>query len=412
MSKKRRGKKVRVDFRQNRSVRARSADWTKRFREEDERAVDSSRVESIRPKGELSRKRTIIQDDDRLAAGKEADWRGGVVRIVHGLICYVDDEQHRTWECTVRRILRTLLIETRSPVTVGDRVLFSDQSRAADGELVGVIERVEPRRSILSRRDRRGRAHAIVANADQLLIVVSVAQPSLKPHLIDRYIVAAVQGNLSPIICLNKVDLSDASAIRVDDLEELDEFDEIADEDEKLAFPRPTLASVTAELRNLGYKVLHTSVVDGRGIQELRALLAGHTTVLSGQSGVGKSSLLNAVQPGLQLVTGEVSHENEKGRHTTTHARLIRLESGGYVVDTPGVRSFELWAVPPNELEACFIEFAPYLQKCRYRDCLHVDEEGCAVREAAIGAEISLRRYLSYRKMYEDALAGWREDRA
>jgi ribosome biogenesis GTPase len=407
MSKKKGQRRVRVDFRANRATRARSDEWTRRFQAGEDEVVDAARVESVRPKGELSRRRTVIEDDDRLTAGDESAWRRGVVTVVHGLICYVDDDDGTRWACTVRRVLRTRLIDARSPVTVGDRVRFSDQSKAADGEPVGVIERVEDRRSTLSRADRRGRAHTIVANADCLLIVASVAQPALKPHLIDRYIVAAVKGGLSPIVCMNKIDLLDTHPLADADLEELAEPGA-----QQFRMPRPTVDSVTAELRALGYCVLHVSAATGAGIDSLREALKGHTTVLSGQSGVGKSSLLNAVQPGLALATGHVSHENEKGRHTTTHARLIRLDFGGYVVDTPGVRSFELWDVPPNELEACFVEFAPYLQHCRFRDCLHFDEVGCAVRLAAEESRISPRRYLSYRKMYQDAAAPARGKRS
>ncbi|MDX2198438.1 MAG: ribosome small subunit-dependent GTPase A [Phycisphaerae bacterium] len=396
MSKKRGGKKVRVDFRQNRNDRARSDDWTRRFHAEDNRLADATSKESVRAKGALSRKRTVIESDADGAAAEEASWIRGVVTIVHGLICYVEDAEAKVWSCTVRRILRTRSIDTRSPVTVGDEVWFA-ATADSDQERTGVIERVAERRSLLSRRDRRARAHAIVANADQLLIVASVAQPGLKPHLIDRYIVAALAGNLAPLICFNKIDL------RADDRIELEDLEELAVGDEPQRMPRPTIESVIGELRGLGYRCLETSAARGDGIDELREAMRGRTTVLSGQSGVGKSSLLNAVQPGLALRTAEVSVDNEKGKHTTTHARLIRLDAGGYVVDTPGVRAFELWDVATGDLEAHFPEIASRVAHCRYGDCLHIDESDCAVRAAAESGEISERRYWSYRKMLADA---------
>jgi ribosome biogenesis GTPase len=326
---------------------------------------------------------------------------------VHGLVCFVDDGRGRVWACTVRRILRTLLIESRSPVTVGDRVWFSDQSRLAGGESVGVIERVEPRVSILSRRDARGRQHTIVANADQLLIVASVAEPKLKPHLIDRYLVAAHNGNLRPVVCFNKIDLAEQGVDPEDVLAYTQmiapDADDLMDEPERAAI---TVGSVMAELREIGYTCFTTSAETGAGLEELRGVLKDHVTVLSGQSGVGKSSLLNALQPGLNLSVAEVSEETEKGRHTTTHARLLRLDVDGYVVDTPGIRAFDLWEVNPAELEVFFPEFVEPLQHCRFKDCLHRDEEGCAVRAAVEGGAISLRRYLSYLKMFEETAAG------
>ncbi|MBP7748211.1 MAG: ribosome small subunit-dependent GTPase A [Phycisphaerae bacterium] len=387
MAKKRPGRKMRVDFRQNRQVRGRTDDWTRSWRAGEQQVEETQRRESVRAKGELSRKRTILVDAQDMPTVDEALWRRGTVTKVHGLIAYVNDEQGRNWECTVRRVLRTLLIAHRAPVSVGDRVWFSDQSQVTDGRAAGVIERVAPRSSELSRRDARRRQHTIVANADQLLAVVSVAQPRLRPHLVDRYIVAAMKGALRPILCFNKIDLL--------------ERDEQTDDDDA---PQngASVQDVIAEFRALGYCCLCTSAVTGAGVEDLRAALTGHMTVLSGQSGVGKSSLINKLQPGLDLATRDVSDENEKGRHTTSLAELLPLKCGGFVVDTPGIRAFDLWSVAPGELEACFIEFVPHVSHCRFSDCAHRTEDGCAVRAAVERGEISQRRYYSYLKMLEE----------
>lgn len=389
MARKRSQRKVRVDFRQNRQVRRRADDWTRRYRADDEELEDTKRGESVRAKGDLSRKRTIIVGANDLPLVDESHWRPGTVIKVHGLICYVNDDQRQCWECTVRRVLRTLLIESRSPVTVGDRVWFSDQSGACDGEQVGVIERVAERTSRLSRRDRRKREHTIVANADQLLAVISIAEPRLRPHLADRYIVAALKGGLHPILCFNKMDLLAADSVAEDE-----------DEDEH----RDGLAVLDAiqEFRDLGYHCLCTSALAGTGLDELRAALRDHMTVLSGQSGVGKSTLINALQPSLDLPTRTVSSDTQKGRHTTSLAELLPLDFGGYVVDTPGIRAFDLWSVEPGELEAFFVEFIPYVSHCRFHDCSHRHEEQCAVIAAVHSGAISARRYVSYLKMFEE----------
>ncbi len=387
MAKKRSKRKVRVDFRQNRQARRRQDDWTQRYRDDQEQLADSERSESVRAKGDLSRKRTIVVDDEQQSVVDESQWLAGTVTKVHGLINYVRDDQGAMWECTVRRVLRTRLIASRAPVTVGDRVWFSDQSAHHDHEPVGVIERVAPRSSTLSRRDRRKREHAMVANADQLLAVVSIAQPRLRPHLVDRYIVAALKGDLKPILCFNKMDLLAPT---------------VTTEDED---PRSTglyVRDVIDEFRALGYTCICTSTVSGTGLDALRAALRDHITVLSGQSGVGKSSLINAIEPGMNLTTQTVSTESEKGRHTTTLAELLPLAAGGYVVDTPGIRAFDLWSVEPGELEAYFTEFIPYVPQCRFNDCLHRNEAGCAVVAAVENGAISERRYFSYLKMIEE----------
>lgn len=395
MAKKRKGRKVRVSFRQNRQARRRDSDWTRRYHADEHNLADAQSHESVRAKGDLSRKRTVLVDDDDVPIVDQSMWIEGRVTRVHGLICYADDAENREWACTVRRVLRTLSIDQRSPAVVGDVVWFSDHSQSHDGERVGVIERVADRRSTLSRRERRGREHTIVANADQLLIVASVAEPNLKPHLIDRYIVAGLKGNLTPIVCFNKVDLR---------AETLD-YEEFAEREERPAdgtSAESELDAVFDEFQGLGYPCLRTSARDGVGLSALQEALRGHITVLSGQSGVGKSSLLNAMQPSLDLAVQEVSRENEKGRHTTTFSRLLRLEVGGYVVDTPGIRMFDLWNIEAGELEAYFVEFEPYIPRCRFGDCSHRYETGCAVIAAVEAGDISERRYFSYLKMFEE----------
>lgn len=465
------GKKVRVEFRQNRVVRRRSDEWTRRFEQDEDRTLDARSHESIRPKGDLSRKRTIMVDEREAPLVDESLWRAGTTIAVHGLVCRVCDEQGRIWDCTVRRVLRTLAIEQRAPVTVGDRVWFSVVSEpdaagggeppaatsqwrrlvaqtvpaGATGSGVGVIERVAERRTRLSRKERRGREHTIVANADQLIIVASVVQPRLKPHLIDRYIVAAHKGGLRPVIVLNKADLAvereadepelpdaepDAEALERntdyrDETEEersenpaayQDEYEDMAEIERELVdmedeyaggqrMPRLTVGEVIHEYETLGYRVVLASAATGLGVEALRLELRGRVSVFSGQSGVGKSSLINTIQPGLRLSTGEVSEVSEKGRHTTSHAQLLPLDLGGFVVDTPGVRGFDLWQIEPQELEAYFIEIAPRVAKCQFSNCTHVSEEGCGVIEAVTRGEISTRRYGSYVKMFAEAAA-------
>ena len=243
------------------------------------------------------------------------------------------------------------------------------------GETEGMIERVEPRRSALSRAS-RGRKHVIVSNVDQLLIVVSVAEPALKPHLIDRYLISAEQGRLDAIICLNKIDLVDVAELQ-------------------------PLVGVFSQM---GYRVVLTSAQTGQGVAELRRMIQGKETVLSGQSGVGKSSLLNVVQPGLGLRVSHVSAENQKGRHTTTVAQLIPLEAGGYMVDTPGIRAFELWDVSSAEVSSFFRDLRPFVNHCRYPNCTHRHETDCAVKDAVADDLLDARRYESYLHVYDGTM--------
>lgn len=368
-------KKVRVAFKKNRQKRTRSNDMTRGYREADPSAPEAASSERIRAKGDLSRHRTVMHEvpeagaDPNLPARLAVDLSnchpGRVVRV-HGLVSVVQDEAGREVRCNVRRILKTMAIDGRNAVAVGDRVWF----RTVGDE--GMIENVEPRRRSITRSYRR-REHVIVTNVDQLLIVSALAEPGLKLPLIDRYLISAEKGGVRPVIVLNKSDLVDLAPYQW----------------------------VIGLYTQLGYETIATSAADARGIARLRDLLARGATAFSGQSGVGKSSLLNAIQPGLNLRVREVSDWTAKGKHTTTTAELIRLETGGYVVDTPGLRQFELWDVEPGEIEAHFVEFRPYIPRCKFPDCSHIHESECAVKDAVYWGQIHPGRYESYIKLYE-----------
>lgn len=364
-------KKVRVDLRKNRSKPPRQRGWTQRFHEAgaDDEAPGGER---IRAKGELSRRRTIIQEVSEDAAGAMPTvdatvCKPGRVLRVHGLHSVVETEDGKQFRCTVRRVLRTLVKEERNIVSAGDRVWILPGQ--ADE---GVIERVEPRYGLLTRAS-RGREHVLVANVDQVVIVMSLAEPDLKPHLLDRYLASAEQGGIAAVICLNKADLVDVV----------------------------TFEPLVGLYSQLGIPVLLTSTVTGVGIGRLRERLRGRQTVFSGQSGVGKSSLLNAVQPGLELHVREISESTQKGRHTTTTAELRRLDFGGWVVDTPGIRQFELWDIIPEEVEGFFPEFRPFVPLCAYPDCTHTHEDRCAVKLAVTRRLLTAQRYHSYLGLFQ-----------
>jgi len=379
------GRKVRVGFRKNREKAVRDkTQWSRHFRDDDVKHEDTEKSETVRAKGSLSRKRTIIEHDD---GADDSTLRKGVVISMRGLVAEVDDGS-QTWACTVRRVLRTRLIQRRHPITVGDRVGFAavelagEQSRlvSEDRDLPeGVIESVEDRTTTLLRQYDR-RIQVVAANIDVALIVVAADQPTLRPHLIDRYLVAAHQGKMRPIVCINKMDLDTDGAAR----------------------------SVAERYERVGYTTLLTSVPAHTGLTTLREALEGETSVLVGPSGVGKSSLLNALDPALSLRVGSLT-DLQRGRHTTTTAGLLKWAFGGYVVDTPGMRQFDVAEIGSCELEAYFPEFVDLIPDCRFPDCSHTHEEDCAIKEALDEGEVSEARYDSYVKMYEECREKERE---
>lgn len=378
VSKKR---KVRVELRKNRSKPPREQGWTKQFHEHGFQADDGSKQgERVRAKGDLSRRRTIITEAEGAVAEEgqaSADLMsvdvsqcklGRVIKLYSTQHVVIAGDDGQMYQCAVRRLLKSLAIDERSVVTTGDRVWFRPS-----GKKEGFIEKVEPRYGILTRAS-YGKEQVLVANVDQLVIVASLAQPALKPHLVDRYLICASLSGIRPVICFNKADLTEQG-----------EFE--------------PFVGLYAQL---GIPALLTSADTRQGIDQLGELLKDKQTVFAGQSGVGKSSLLNALQPGLQLRVGEVSETNQKGKHTTTTAELHPLEVGGWVVDTPGVRQFDLWEIIPEHLDGCFPEFGPHVARCRFPGCSHTHEEGCGLKKALDHGWISSQRYESYFGIYTD----------
>ncbi len=278
-------------------------------------------------------------------------------RMKKALIYPERDNQHHSVEQVGR-------IATVNPVAIGDRVrVVEDQGET------GAIEEVLPRRSKLSRLapGRRQVEQIMIANADYLVVVFAVRDPLPNLQLLDRLLVAAEAGNLAPVVCLNKMDL-----------------------------PNDEGPDIPGIYERCGYRVILTSAVTLLGVDILKATMRNRISAIAGPSGAGKTSLLNAVQPGLGLRVREVNRTTGRGRHTTTYLAAHKLDAGGLVIDSPGIREFSLWDVSPRELPEMFPDMRDHLTGCRFHDCTHVHEPECTVRNALAAGSVSRERYDSY----------------
>jgi ribosome biogenesis GTPase len=300
--------------------------------------------------------------------------RGLVIKEQSGFF-WVETEDNQVYICRLRgRLLEEA--HASDVAAIGDYVRIQPVDAAS-----GTIEEVEPRTRVLSRAMRtegvRGagaaeREQVIIANLDQAIFVFAAAHPTPSTRMLDRFLVVGERADLDKIvIVINKVDLEAAG---------------------------PTIARFEL-YRQLGYTVLHTSALRGDGMQALRELLKDRISVFTGPSGVGKSSLLNGLQSGLARAVKNVSETRLEGLHTTRDSELVKLDFGGYLADTPGIRTLSIWDVEPEELDAYFVEIAPLVADCRFADCEHRNEPGCAVRAALQKGTISHSRYQSYLSM-------------
>ena len=276
-----------------------------------------------------------------------------------------------TVRCRIRGRLRLKGVRSTNPVVVGDEVACEADEGGDD-----VIADILPRRNYVIRRasNLSKESHIIAANVDQALLMASLRSPETPTEFVDRFLVTCEAYKVPVTILLSKLDLQDAEAV----------------------------AEFRAVYEGAGYRVLEVSVREGRGVEEVRELLAGRTTLVSGNSGVGKSTLIQAIDPSLDIRTGEISESHHKSRHTTTFSTMYPLAGGGAVIDTPGIKGFGLIDIDEAELWHYFPEMMRVAPACRFYNCTHTHEPGCAVTEAVKAGEIAWPRYESYLKIRDE----------
>jgi ribosome biogenesis GTPase / thiamine phosphate phosphatase len=301
----------------------------------------------------------VVWQDDELSEPQD-----GVIISRFGQHADVESSAGELYRCNIRRTVNSLVC--------GDHVLWR-QGKLTEHSIAGVIEAVQPRHSVLSRPDVYDGIKPIAANIDQILIICSVL-PAFNSDIVDRYLVAAQQTGIKPIIVLNKIDLLN---------EQLD----------------AQIAPKLAIYQSIGYQVLQVSSSTEQGIPQLEQQLQAKISIFVGQSGVGKSTLVNSLMPELALQTQQVSENSGLGQHTTTVARLFHFNHGGDLIDSPGIREFGLWHLSAEQVFDGFVEFAPFRGLCKFRDCKHQTDPGCALVTAATAQQIHPERLLSFQRI-------------
>lgn len=290
----------------------------------------------------------------------------GQIITRYGQHADLENDQGDIVKCQIRRAVDSLV--------VGDKVIWRPYNQT-ETEFAGVIEAVETRSSEFLRPDFYDGLKPVAANIDQI-IIVSALLPDLTPNIIDRYLVAVEQLDIEPVVLINKMDLLD-------------------DNNRKL------VEDTIALYQDIGYRVETVSAKDEDGIETVTNLLKDKTSVFVGQSGVGKSSIVNAILPEAKIATKQVSDNSRLGQHTTTASRLYRLENGGAVIDSPGVREFAMWHLEHEQIINGFIEFRDFIGLCKFRDCKHQNDPGCALKQAIKDGKVTDTRYQSYLRILQ-----------
>ncbi len=292
----------------------------------------------------------------------------------------VEDESGETIECKIKGKFRIKGIKSTNPVAVGDHVEFTVKpvSESKNAEKIGLITGISERKNYIIRRsiNLSKQSHIIAANIDQAVLVATLAYPVTTTTFIDRFLASAEAYRIPVLIVFNKIDRCSA-----EQLKELEQLQNIYE--------------------NIGYKCLSSSAKTSVGLDELKEALKDKTNVISGHSGVGKSTLINILEPGLNLKTKEISDSHKTGKHTTTFSELFKLNFGGYIIDTPGIKAFGMLEMEAWEISHYFVEIFKISENCQYNNCSHTHEPGCAVKTAVENGEIAKSRFISYLGLLE-----------